>query len=927
MGTLRKSVCSVVALSALNMTASIWTVSFDPAGPVSTNGWNLGTTTPQPVKSSTQPGGRKFEPAKGATAMMESPLLAADVRAVALSAWGNSLNAASKVEVRGRADATSPYLILFSRTGLSNKLVENEPLDTFTIPEGTVCRQLRIDYTKDAGTWILAKVTITDDAIRAVPPVNFRTETVDAAQRRVRVSWDMPDGVTDSIWRTFTTEPAGGISASSPLWRAPFNTVPAAATTRKLNAAALSALGFAEWDATNIRQTPVAGALLIGWNAHTSGTLSTPPLGMDIVKDSTLAVRAATRDTDSGIMPLYIVSGGITSRIADVAVKKTPQTYAVPLPALAASDRILLHSCTNKATEQTFVHDLAICAPGTYVPEYVLTNACSDAAQLTGHAVELTVPRNGTTLWLEVCTTHADMASDWSKPFGVTLADAETGGGDGGEKPPPDPSDLAAPTRIRAGLLPDGTVRIGWDSPNGATNVRLRAWSCTSSGGLAETAESDILWRETFASAPATNSSIALNTEAKWNLYSDLGAGGWAWANCSAIYLAPEAGTLQIGKTDGAGTLTTRALGIAGDGLTLVATARRRTTSSGTDLRAALVSQTGKTNWTGSATVGDTFAECAIPLSAPLAVGDTLVLSSPTNKSDRRILLSDVALVRNYMPITLSTNELLAADMGTRTVYDLPARTDGGSSFLALLAEGPDGRTSTWTAPFALDPALLDPWRDRQVVLCGGSVTATLAPTLPASAGGLDASETPFRFLLDGEEVDTVSFRDVSKQLNIGIYVCTNVFEADWIALVPGSPTGTSDVRDAEVRLSVATETFAAQRIELTGIFAQLGAVNRMEKSLSLQWRVIAPNGMAGDWTDCGRFQSTYTTADTQPDLAGTIARVTGTANLQAPTGATVEARILCLKGNNSGREAPLGFHDFTVRVWGRSGKFWIVVR
>lgn len=206
-------------------------------------------------------------------------------------------------------------------------------------------------------------------------------------------------------------------------------------------------------------------------------------------------------------------------------------------------------------------------------------------------------------------------------------------------------------------------------------------------------------------------------------------------------------------------------------------------------------------------------------------------------------------------------------------------------------------------------------------------MTATLAPTLPASAGGLDASETPFRFLLDGEEVDTVSFRDVSKQLNIGIYVCTNVFEADWIALVPGSPTGTSDVRDAEVRLSVATETFAAQRIELTGIFAQLGAVNRMEKSLSLQWRVIAPNGMAGDWTDCGRFQSTYTTADTQPDLAGTIARVTGTANLQAPTGATVEARILCLKGNNSGREAPLGFHDFTVRVWGRSGKFWIVVR
>ena len=256
MGTLRTSICHVVVLSALSMTASTWTVSFDPVEPVSTNGWNLGTTTPQTTRSSTQPGGRKFEPAQGATAMIESPLLTADIRSVAWSAWGNSLNATSKVEVLGRADATSPYMTLFSRTGLSNTLVENKPRDTFTIPEGTVCRQLRIDYTKDAGTWILAEVTITDDAIRAAPPVDFRTETLDADQRRVRVSWDMPDGVTDSIWRTFTTVPAGGISASSPLWRAPFTAVPAAAKTQKLNAAALATLGFAEWDAATVRQIP-----------------------------------------------------------------------------------------------------------------------------------------------------------------------------------------------------------------------------------------------------------------------------------------------------------------------------------------------------------------------------------------------------------------------------------------------------------------------------------------------------------------------------------------------------------------------------------------------------------------------------------------------------------------------------------------------
>ena len=97
MGTLKTSICHVVVLSALSMTASTWTVSFDPAGPVSTNGWNLGKTTPQATKSSTQPGGRKFEPTQGATAMIESPLLTADIRSIAWSAWGNSLNAASNI--------------------------------------------------------------------------------------------------------------------------------------------------------------------------------------------------------------------------------------------------------------------------------------------------------------------------------------------------------------------------------------------------------------------------------------------------------------------------------------------------------------------------------------------------------------------------------------------------------------------------------------------------------------------------------------------------------------------------------------------------------------------------------------------------------------------------------------------------------------
>ena len=751
------------------------------------------------------------------------------------------------------------------------------------------------------------------------PPANFRTETRDAAARRVCVSWDMPDGVTDCAWRTFTTVRAGGIPASRALWRAPFADVPAAKTTRKLDAAALEALpGFAGWEGVNVRQTPVAGALLLGWDKHASGVLTTPPLARAYAAGTMLAVAASVHETVTGVMPLAVVSGGVTSHVADVALTKTPQECAVPLPALAPEDRLVLHSSTNYATEKTFVYDLALCAPGTYVPACVLTNACSQAVPLTGHAVELLVPAGGTNLWLEVQTIHAGAASEWSAPYGVALPS-------GGAGETPDGS-LAPPSGVRAGRLPDGSVRLGWSMPADATNVRLRVWSCSVSGGLAEAEATDILWRETFAAAPATNSTVKLNTAKKWELYSDLGTNGWAWEACSAVYLAPEAGAVQVGKTDGAGTLATRALGFSGNGLTLVATARRRTTSSGTDLRAALVSQTGKTNWTGSATVGDVFSECAFPLDVPLAADDALVLSSPTGGSDRRLLLSDVAFVRGYAPVAVSTNELLAVDLGARTTYDLPAADGGGVRLLALSAQGPDGRASAWTSPLALDPAALGPWREREVALHGGTATAAFDPALPASSNQLAVLDSPFRFLLDGEEVEALPCRDATKQLNAGIYVCTNVLEADWIVLVPGSPPSQSAVREAEMRLSVATGAFAAQRVEIEGVFAQLNATNSLEKALALQWRVRAPDGTAGDWTDCGRFASTYTTADVQPDLAGTVRRVTGAADLRAPAGARVEARIHCAKAYKSGREAPLGFRAVRVCVLGEGRNFMLVV-
>ena len=645
--------------------ASIWTVSFDPDAPALTNGWDFGATTPEGTSAATKPGGRKFNPAKGGAPMtVESPVFETAIRAVALSAWGNGINSgnASKVEVWGRADAGGDYALLFSRTGLANTLAENEPRDTFAVPSAVACRQLKIGYTKDLGTWVLAKVTVSDDAVRAEPPTNLRAETVDAATRRVRVSWDLADGLTESEWRTFTTEAAGGIGevpAESVLWRESFDGVPAAKTTREVSASELVSFGLGGWDCTNVRRlkdTP--GALLVGWEKGVSGALATPPLGKVIAKGSTLVLRAAKHDTMSGVLPLSVVSGAVTSQVAEVTVSETPKDHQVSLPALAADDRVLVQSCTDVATRTTLVSDLAICAAGTYRDECVVTNAYSGVTAAPGNAVEMTVPAGGTNLWLEVRTVHDGEASAWSEPFHVTLAGTAPGGGDAGD--PPDPS-------------------VG------------------------------------------TNRHITLR--------------------------APE----------------------------------------------------------------------------------------------------------------------------TEVV-------------------------------FAVDD-------------------------LPATAKDWDASASPFRFLLQGSEVTQLGSRNAAGQLSVGVYVCTNVFGANWAVLVPGAPASAADVRDAELRLTVRTDAFAARRLELSGAFAQLHASNRDEKSLSLQYRAIAPDGTAGAWTTLATYSSACTAADESPDLAGTSREVSCAADIRLPRGATLEARVYCRKGYKSGAEAPLGFRDFRVRVCGKGPSLLYVIR
>ena len=498
----------------------------------------------------------------------------------------------------------------------------------------------------------------------------------------------------------------------------------------------------------------------------------------------------------------------------------------------------------------------------------------------------------------------------------------DDGGEDDGGSGDAEPASLAAPSRIRAGRLANGEIRIAWSVPDGATNVKARVWSLSqTAGGLASVSADDILWRETFAAAPATNSTVQVDTAAEASLYADLGTNGWDISRCASVYLAKEASALKIGTGEKTGALVSKGLNVSEAGLTLVVTAKRGTgeDNSGATLRAALLSADAtRTNELGrSATLAADWTECAFPVSVALTGNESLLLESVIGTpKDGRAVIDDIALVRNYVAASVVTNELPSADCGVAESFDLPAAD--AIRYVSLAAEGANGLTSDWTSPLALDPSALGDWKDRFFTTKGEVATVTFTPEdLPKAGNNWDVSESPFRFFLEGEETFTLTSQNATKQIQKGLYVCTNVFEKNWTVLVPGAPKNAADIHDAECRLTIRTGDFAMRRLDLAADFAQLFATNKEEKVLSLQYRTIALDGSTSEWTTLGEYRSTYTMTDASPDLAGTLKTVTCATDLRLPRGATVEARVYCRKENDSGREAPLGFRDFRVRILG----------
>ena len=977
---------------AASASASTFVVDFNPAAPANTNGWNFGTTEQQTKKQITfASGGIKMLPnGSGDSLAVESKRYDSRILALSLVIKGYSTTENCKLDILGRTSSSDEYQSLYTLVGISGSKTTISSTDFTTDLKNFECHQLRFVYTKDSGSLVLLSMTITDDAIRAETPTNVRitgTGTdpagtgTDPATQGVTVSWDLPTGVTTSEYQVYTVTTTGGIDDSNPIWRETFANVPARATARQVSAKFMSEWGLSDWEFGGKVYQSVAGALIIGWTSSAAGTLATPPLSQDLAEGHYLLVRAQKYDTTKdGNLPIYRISGTTTNLIETVTLPARPTFASVPLPALSANDRILFHSSTvsDVKNRKTLIDDVAICTAADVKSECVTTNAATDFTQTDLTSLTFNEPEDRTQLWFSVRSVYNGEYSGWSEPIqlvgsatspdsagdsktdegGDTGGDGSSSGGDSSGE-----SALAAPTGVRAGTLPDGRIRIGWTTPDAATNVTLRVWTLSQTGGLAELNESDFLWRETFANAPATNSIIAIEKADKFNLYTDKSESLWDIDRCVAASLAPNASAIKIGTTSKAGALVTKALNTDEKNLTLVLTARNCGTTKNIFLRAATLASGGvsttsedgetassatvATNEIGQVLLSKDFAEYAFPITNALEGMESLLVESGTN-GDMRVAIDDIQLVRSYRPITTVANEVASIDFD-EDEDECELEATNVVRYAALCARDASGEAGEWTDAVELDPATLGIWKDHHLTLdLRGKASAMLdiETDYDGKKKKFDVTDEPFRFSTNGIERLELSCQKITtKSIAGGVHVYTNVFEQNWIVLVPGAPGRNGVTNEAEMCVAIETGAFAARKLVFEGTFAQLRVTNEERRELLFQWRWIALSDAAAEeptptaWIDFGSYATTYTAEDDLPENLGEALseaiqdvrfevplQLPDPARTRAPAGARIEVRVLNRRTKEQ-KEAPLGFCDVRVSVESETPGGYFVIR
>jgi hypothetical protein len=178
------------------------------------------------------------------------------------------------------------------------------------------------------------------------------------------------------------------------------------------------------WTQESVFATALAGVVRIG-SSSKHGWLASP--GLSVFGDGPLTLRftANRYSKDTGVsMPIYIVSGTTTNDLASVSLTTNSAVYHVPLPALAAGDKILFHSTTNKMDGRVGLDDVAIVqghAQGHEEPVYIVDGL--DVGGAT--SCELTALPSEPVLFAVEAYGRRGAASAKSEPVEVDLANPE----------------------------------------------------------------------------------------------------------------------------------------------------------------------------------------------------------------------------------------------------------------------------------------------------------------------------------------------------------------------------------------------------------------------------------------------------------------------------------------------------------------------
>ena len=448
-----------------------------------------------------------------------------------------------------------------------------------------------------------------------------------------------------------------------------------------------------------------------------------------------------------------------------------------------------------------------------------------------------------------------------------------------------------------------------WSAVEGATGYKVYVWTNMVVGAAAGSA----VWQETFANAPATNSTVVFKDE-----FTDNGTPGWTFEKA---YASITNGAVRVGTTSGKGVLVSPALQVFDEeSLAIRITAWRQAAGDGVDMPVGVVSG-DVTNIVGVVALGDEAATYHVSLPT-LNADDRIAIFSPTNKASARAIIDDVAIVSGYSEGRVEQSYIATGDVGAATEYSLADLPSVPVQF-AVEAYGRRGVTSEKTAAMEVD--LANPDKVAELNACLISSLAGNAYTQNFDSLAAITAPTGNKDWLNGTTVTYwQAYKNTSAVGSFG-YNAGSGNSGGLYALAanrndPVRALGAYSTQGDEYSFGLAFTNDTEKTMTLSSVAylaQQWGFANNANQTLSVS--VMVTNNLnwisaySDGWTELGSTQSTmYGSEDVHDMPVSTAVAITPSEEISIAPG-----KVLMLKWTvhslKSGKPGMMGIDDVTV--------------